>query len=407
MANSTRQKRRGKADRPKKPYPDFPLTPHASGAWMKKINGKIFYFHRWARTRNGKLEKVEGDGWKEALALYKAQADDLHAGRTPRVRKVGEGLILSDLCNRFLTSKQRKVKAGEITTGTFAACKVTTDLIIGQFGKARLVDDLVAEDFGTLRAVMAERWGPVRLGNEITRVRSVFKFGYDSGIIKNAVRYGPEFVKPSASVLRRHKAKNGERMLEADQCRRLLDATPVQLRAMILLGLNCGFIGKDCADLPLSAIKGEWIDFPRPKTGIARRCPLWPETVEALEVAITERPEPRLDTAEGSVFITRRGRSWLSCGQSNQISVATNKLMKEIGVHRAGIGFATLRHVFRTVADGSRDQVAINHIMGHADATMAATYRERIDDSRLIAVVQHVRAWLWPQSPEEKTDSVG
>src|SRR5208337_3493488 len=85
-------------DRPKKPYPDFPLTPHASGTWQKKIRGKIHYFGRWAHRVNGKLERIEGDGWKEALEEYKAVADDLHSGRTPRVQS--DGLTVADLCNR-------------------------------------------------------------------------------------------------------------------------------------------------------------------------------------------------------------------------------------------------------------------------------------------------------------------
>jgi integrase len=121
---------------------------------------------------------------------------------------------------------------------------------------------------------------------------------------------------------------------------------------------------------------------------------LWPETVDALRAAIAERPEPRQDAAKGLVFVTTRGRPWIVRGQANPVSVAARKLMTTVGVHREGIGFATLRHVFRTVADGSRDQVAVNHIMGHADSSIASVYRERIEDDRLVAVVEHVRQWL-------------
>jgi integrase len=217
------------------------------------------------------------------------------------------------------------------------------------------------------------------------------------------IRYGPQFKKPSASVIRRHKAKNGERMLEADEIRQLLNAAPVQISAMILLGVNCGFNNKDCADLPLSATDLErgWINFPRPKTGVARTCRLWTETVAALREAIADRPEPKHEDAEGLVFVTTRGRPWLSRGQANPVSVAARKLMKKVGVHRESIGFATLRHVFRTVADGSLDQPAVNHIMGHADSSMAAVYRERISDDRLQSVVDHVHSWLFAGSDSE------
>lgn len=344
------------------------------------------------------MVRVEGDGWKEALAIYKAQADDLHAGRTPRVKKTGDGLTIKDLCNRFLTAKLRKRKAGEITQPTFNEYRGVTDLLISQFGKERLVDDLAADDLEQLRDHMAEGLGPVRLGNTIGRVKSVFKYGHEAGILNQPMRFGPEFKKPSAAVLRRHKAKNGEKMLQVDQLRQLLDAAPLQLKAMLLLGINCGFIAKDCADLPLSALdlEGGWINFPRPKTGIPRRCYLWSETREAIKTAIDERVEPRHDAAKGLVFVTTRGRPWLSRGIANPITVASLDLMKEVGVHRKGIGFATLRHVFRTIADGCRDQVAINHVMGHSDGSMAATYRERVDDSRLVAVADHVRGWLFP-----------
>jgi hypothetical protein len=33
--------------------------------------------------------------------------------------------------------------------------------------------------------------------------------------------------------------------------------------------------------------------------------------------------------------------------------------------------------------------------MGHADRSMSAHYRERIDDSRLARVTDHIRGWLF------------
>jgi len=389
-------------DRPPKPRPDFPLCPANNGYWQKKINGKVYYFGRWGKVVNGKLERLPGDGWREALELYTTQRDDLYAGRTPRTS--GEGLTVGELRGRFLTAKSRALDAGEINARTYAEYRAIADRLMSAFGEKRLVSDLAADDFEALRDGMAKQWGPVRLGNAIQQVRTVFKYGYEAGLIEKPVRFGPSFKKPSASVLRRHKAQTGERMLEADEVRKCLDAAPVPLKAMLCLGVNCGFGNHDCATLPLTALDldGGWINYPRPKTGISRRCPLWPETVEALRAAIAERPEPKTDEASGLVFLTVRGRPWMSRGIANPVSVAARDLMKSAGVHGDGIGFYTLRHVFRTIADGTRDQVAVNHIMGHADASMAATYRERIDDERLLAVTEHVRAWLFGTSPDDE-----
>src|SRR5262245_42408110 len=207
---------------PKKPYPEFPLSPHPSGAWQKKIRGKIHYFGRWAKRVNGKLVRIEGDGWKEALEEYKKVADDLHAGRTPRVQ--GDGLTVADLCNRFLTAKLRQHEAGEISPRMFVEYKGTTDLLVSTFGKTRSVDDLSADDFEVLRAGMAKQWGPVHLGNEIQKIRTVFKYAFESGLIDRPVRYGPQFKKPSASVLRRHRAQQGPKLFSAEHIRRMIGA---------------------------------------------------------------------------------------------------------------------------------------------------------------------------------------
>jgi integrase len=366
---------------------------------MKKINGKIFYFGRWARLVNGKLDRVEGDGWREALDLYKAQADDLHAGRTPRVK--ADGLTVADLCNRFLTAKTRKVEAGELGKSSVTDYKIVTDLIVGTFGGGRRVEDLAADDFAALRGKMVRRWGPVRLANSVTRAKSVFKFGTDNGLIEKAVRYGSEFNKPSMAVLRRHRATGGERMLEPEQLRKIIDAAPVPLRAMILLGLNGGLGNFDCASLPMSALNLEtgWLVYPRPKTGIVRRVPLWPETVETIRAALAERPTPADFESCGLVFLTAIGTPWIRPSadyRSDHLTKRFIELLQRLGLHRARLGFYSLRHCFRTAADSARDTVAIDLIMGHADPSMGPHYHESVEDERLKTVSDQVRKWLWP-----------
>src|SRR5205085_4639707 len=96
---------------PPRPSDDFPLYHHPLAYWPKKIRGKIHHFGRWGRLVSGKVVRIEGETWKEALEQYKAQVDDLQAGRTPRVHS--DALTVADLCNRILTAKVRKKTARE------------------------------------------------------------------------------------------------------------------------------------------------------------------------------------------------------------------------------------------------------------------------------------------------------
>lgn len=400
-SDSTASRFAGKPkNKPTKPYPDFPLFSHATKRWAKKIRGKMHYFGPW-------------DDPDAALAKYLAEKDALHAGRKPR--DTSEGVTVKVLCSAYLDHKQALLDAGELSPRTMQNYIEAATLLVERFGKSRLVADLGQDDFAELRKWMARRWGPVRLGDFIQRVRSVFKYGYDSELMEKPMRFGPGFDRPKKKTLRLEKQKRGPKMFEADELRAMIGGAlvvgeegpelvrpTVALRTMILLGVNCGFGNADCATLPLSALdlEREWIAYRRPKTGIQRRCPLWPETVEALRAVLAARKEPADPAHADLLFITYKFGSYHKTKDRNPISAEMRKLLDALGIngHR---NFYALRHTFETVGGEAKDQVAVDHIMGHARDDMASVYRERISDHRLKAVAEHVREWVWPTDGEK------
>src|SRR5438876_6482033 len=97
--SKTNSTRRGFANKPSKPYPQYPLFPHATKRWAKKIRGKMHYFGPWD----------DPDG---ALKKYLEQKDALHAGRKPRAD--AEALTVKDVANTFLNHKKARVDSGEL-----------------------------------------------------------------------------------------------------------------------------------------------------------------------------------------------------------------------------------------------------------------------------------------------------
>jgi integrase len=385
MAHSTSSK---KTTKPEKPYSDFPLFPHATKRWAKKIRGKFQYFGPW-------------DDWRGALDKFQEQRDDLMAGRTPRGNR--EGLTVRDLCNRFMTAKEIQRDAGDIVPKTYHKYMATCTTLVNAFGKHRLVIDLAAGDFEQLRASLAKTCNPNTLGLEVQCTRVVFNYAYNAGLIEHPIRFGPTFKRPAKRILRALRQKQGPRMFEADQLHQIMDVAGYPFKAMVLLGVNCGFGNQDCGTLPMSALDLDsgWVNFPRPKTAVERRCPLWPETIEAIRDSLAVRKKPLAAINEQLVFLTKRGEPWVKEDTTSPIGQRMRYLLGKLDMHRPGLSFYALRHTFETIAGESRDQVAVNHIMGHADASMAGVYRERISDERLQDVTDFVRSWLFP--PKEKS----
>jgi integrase len=382
-----------KTGKPAKPYLEFPLYAHATKRWAKKIRGKTYFFGPWD----------DPDG---ALDNYLKQKDALHAGRKPRPDAAAA--TVKNIVNDFLNSKLALQEAGELSPRTFADYKQVCDMVLAHLGKNRLAEDMDPDDFAALRNKAAKRWGPQRLGSKLIQyTRCLFKHALDAGLIDRPARFGPGFKRPAKKVLRLNRAEQGPKLFTQEEIRQLLAAAGPSLQAMILLAVNCGFGNSDCATLPLSALDldGGWVNFPRPKTGIDRRCPLWPETVEALRAALARRHEPKNPADTSLVFITKYGLSWGKDTSDNPISKETSKLLHALHINgRKGLGFYTLRHVFRTVADEAKDQPATDYMMGHESPHMSTVYREKISDERLRAVANHVHAWLFTPTQEKKSE---
>lgn len=391
---------------PPKPYPEYPLTPHPGGKWMKKIKGKIHYFGRWGHILNGVMVRLPDDGVDEALAQYEAEVQGIHHPQLAQAQR--DQLEVRHMCESFRLHKQALLESGEITPRTYDEYLATAMRLYKFFGRTRVVDSITPEDFVRLRSSIAKQWGPHRLGNEVVRIRSVFKHAKKSDVVPET------FKKPSHKVMRVHREERGDRYFEKAELHKLLNNAGVQLKAMILLALNTGYGNGDMGKLPIKAVdlEGGWVKFARPKTGVARRCPLWPETVAALRASLAERETPRSKEDRHLFFITPDGHRCVRLSTTTSknedgdkvakhipvdaVGTTFGKLLKKLKLNdRQGRSFYSLRHTFRTIADGAMDQVAANSIMGHVDDSMPGTYRHHIDDARLQAVVQHVHTWLF------------
>ena len=261
------------------------------------------------------------------------------------------------------------METGELAQRSWADYYNTCQRAVKYFGKSQSVSDIGPKDFKHFRASLARLWGPTTLGNEIRRVRVIFNYAYKQDLIDRPVKFG-EFKPPSKKTMRLERAKKGPRLFQADELRKIIGAAHVQLKAMILFGVNCGFGNTDVADLPTKALnlKTGWVNFPRPKTGIPRRCPLWPETVAALRDALKKRSKPKDITHKALMFITKYGGQWNKATveyadtkngkpkikRENPVSREFGKILRDLGYHRPGLGFYGLRHIFETMAGDQR-----------------------------------------------------
>lgn len=356
MAKSS-SKRKTRSDK-------FPLTLHKTGQYCKKIKGKLYYF---------------GTDKKAALDRYLEQAAYLHAGRLPRPKDAGHTLSIKTLCNLYLDHQESRSIIGEIRLRHLYDQTSLLRDFVRFVGPNRAVSDISTVELQNYRKKLIKAGkSPNTVNNRIATVKAMYNWALDNEIIEES---------PRLRALKKVTPQKWEKpTFTTQQIRTLLEIANSQMKAMIWLGLNCGFGCTDCAELKWKNLDLEdgRVRFPRGKTGVERNLPLWPETVQALK----ETPK------QGElVFHTRRGNPWVRAIRSKDengnekytkddaVTKEFSKLMKKARIRAPrGVGFYTLRRTAATLAANSGDPFAVQKLLGHTDIKMASTYVQSISE---------------------------
>ena len=342
----------------------FPLTLHPTGQYCKKIKGKLYYF---------------GSDKQKALERYLEQAFFLHAGKGAKNKSAYDNLSLKTLCNLYIDHQESRSAIGEIKSRQVYDQILLLRDFVKYIGPNRVVSDISTIDLQNYRRkVIKSGKAPNTINNRLAAVKAMYNWALDNEIIDNI---------PNLKAIKKiTRLKAGRPIFIIDQVKKLLDCADTKMKAMIWLGLNCGFGCTDCAELRwdhLNLTDGR-VSFPRGKTGISRNLLLWAETIEALK-AVPKSGE--------LVFYTSKKNPWVrtikSTGKdgrirytnNNTISKQFSKLLRKASIKvEKGVGFYTLRRTAATLAAKSGDPFAVQRILGHADLRMATTYVQDISE---------------------------
>ena len=359
----------------------------ASKLWCVKRKGRCYYL---------------GTTEAEAVKRYERYKRRIEAGGAiPALGEddeTGDLLTVKDVCNRFLTAQGRRVDTKELSQRTFNDYLSTCRKLKAHANC--LVDDLTPEDFSKYRSVIAETKNIIGTGNEVTRIKTIFKWAYESGLLSQPMRFGPDFRRPKKNAVREHRYRKGEKLLSQQEILTLADESSVNIRAMVFMGINCGFLPSDANDMRIGEVdfkQGTLSDL-RTKSKAIRFATLWPETIAALELALTRRAAPVDSDDQDRFFINPVDRKrYIPAKETegNLISKRITATLQRIKCHVPGKSFSWLRHTFRTTANAVGDDVAARLIMGHTDDRIDDHYIHTIPIERVRKITDHVRQWLF------------
>ncbi len=336
----------------------FPLTLHTTGQYCKKIKGKMHYF---------------GKDKKQALERYLEQAAFLHNGKAKMFKTTNGNMTLRSLCSIYLQHQQAKANSAEIAFRHYADQISCLKKFMSFIGQHRKINEISTLDLQNYKRKLKRACNSAhRMNLHISIMKTMFHWAKKNDILD----YIPN-IDTVSSVKIIHKQRH---VFTSEEIRRLFDLADIHMKAMIWLGLNCGFGCTDCAELKWSDLDlaNSRVKLARGKTGVSRDLPLWPETIQSLGkipksgrlVFHTLNDKPLIRT---TYHTNKDGSSKYS--NINLITSRFCKLVKKADIRAPkGTGFYTLRRTAATIAARSGDPFAVQRLLGHANLKMATIY---------------------------------
>ncbi len=293
---------------------------------------------------------------------------------------------------RIIANLFRAARKPHVQPGTWSDYETAIDQFLASVGKYRTSSALRPDDFRLARERWEKSLGPWKLDNRIQSVRTMFRWACNvARLIEREPWYGDAFRKTAAAdkrrVRREHVSAHGERVFSRGELQKILNNATGPLRAFILLGLNGGMYAADIAQLRPADLRKEksrhLIDNDRIKTGVRRKFILWPETLKAMEVC---------RRGEETLFVTAHGNPWVN-GETNSIGLLFGRLLKDLGIKRAGVNFGALRHTHVSAVSTQPDINAARLVRGHKFSGIEAHY-DFPDIKRIQAITNLARLKL-------------
>ena len=354
---SNSKKRKTRSDK-------FPLTLHPTGQFCKKIKGKLYYF---------------GTNKQEALKRYLEEAVFLYSGKDQRRNVTNGNVSIKTLCNLYLDHQNSRVEAGELTIRHYADQVKSLRKFVRFFGQHCPVNTITALDLQNYKRKLQKSYNSTnRINLHIAIMKSMFHWAKKNEVLE---------VIPNIDAVSKVKViRKKQATFSVKQIRNLLRDSEPQMKAMIWLGLNCGFGNTDCSQLLWKNIdfKKSRVHYPRGKTGINRDLVLWPETVKAIK-ALPRTNERVFNTPTGKPLVrmieTIDKADNIKYTNNDSVGKEFSKLIKKLDIKiEKGVGFYSLRRTSATLTARSGDPFAVQRLLGHADLKMATTYVQDVSE---------------------------